>query len=256
MAHSYSAEAIVINRRNFGEADRIVTLLLKYKGKFDAIAKGVRKVSSRRGPNLDLLNQVKAHFAIGKNLDVITEVQTLNSFKKAKEDLDRVSSGFYIAEIVNEFLAEGQGGREVFNLLLYTLRELDKETDLEKIRKVLRAFEIKFLHIIGYKPQLSRCVRCGDKLVTSGNFISPEAGGTLNEKCAIQTISKKPISNDAIKILRFLQEESWEKIDKLIISSGLNLELERHLRFYIEYLLEKELKSANFIEQIKRQPQT
>lgn len=252
MSRYYSAEALVINRRNIGEADKVITLLSKFRGKFDASAKGVRKVASRRGPNLDLLNHIKASFASGKKLDVITEVQTIDSFKKAKEDLEKVGYSYHITELVKEFLEEGQGGNEVFDLLLITLRELDKAQNSRKIGRILRSFEIKLLYLVGYKPQMGHCVVCGDKLSEWGNFISPQAGGVVDSKCGAAIISKRPISTDAIKILRFLQKEPLEKINKLNIAQDLNLELEAQIRFYIEYILGKELKSVKFIDQVRK----
>ena len=89
MSRSYTAEAIILKRTNFDEADKIITFLSKYKGKFTAIAKGVRKIASRRSPNLELFNKVKGHFASGRNLDVLTEVETVHTFKKIKESLEK-----------------------------------------------------------------------------------------------------------------------------------------------------------------------
>jgi DNA repair protein RecO (recombination protein O) len=252
MVRGYSVEAVVINKRNFGEADRIITFLSKYKGKFDAIAKGVRKVASRRGPNLDLLSHVKVSFATGKNLDVVIEVQTLDSFRRVKENLSKIGYGFHVTEIVNEFLAEEQGKKETFDLLLHALRGINAEADLEVIKKILRAFEMKFLNAVGYRPRLRQCAKCGGKIAETGNFISPEVGGVVDNRCASASLLIKPISPEAIKLLRFMLEEKWEKTSKLMVSPGLNSELERQLRFYIEYLLEKELKSAKFIDQIRR----
>ncbi len=252
MSRSYSAEALVINRRNSGEADKVITLLSKFRGKFDANAKGVRKIASRRGPNLDLLNHIKASFASGKNLDVITEVQTLDSFKRAKGDLEKIGYSYHITELVKEFLEEGQGGRDVFDLLLTTLKELDKAQNPRKIGRILRSFEIKLLYYAGYKPQMGHCVVCGDNSPELGNFISPQAGGVVGSKCGVAIISKRPISTDAIKILRFLQYEPMDRINKLNITQDLNSELEDHLRFYIEYILGKELKSIKFINQVRK----
>ncbi len=252
MSRSYTAEALVINRRNSGEADKVITLLSKFRGKFDANAKGVRKVASRRGPNLDLLNHIKVSFASGRTLDVITEVQTIDSFKRAKSDLEKVGYSYHVTELVKEFLEEGQGGREIFDLLLTTLKELDKVENSKIIGRVLRSFEIKFLYLVGYKPQLGNCVVCGNMIPPQGNFISPEVGGIVDGKCSANIISKKPISTNAIKILRFLQNESLEKISKLNVEAGLNTEMEDQLRFYIEYLLDKELKSVRFIDQVRQ----
>ena len=252
MARGYSAEGVILKKTNLGEADRLLTIFTKYKGKIRALAKGVRKITSRRSPNLELLNHVKAQFAVGKTFDVVTEVTTITTHKKIKEHLFKVSLGFHIAEITDEFLPEDQVNKELFELLVSTLRRLNVEEDTEKIKKIVRTFEIKLLAITGYKPQFDHCVKCGGSLSKVGNFISPEAGGVLDKKCSIGGTFIRPISADSIKLLRFLQESTLAKIDRLIITHLLNNEIESRLKFYIEYLLEKELKSVKFIEQVNR----
>ena len=250
MARNYSAEAFVIKRSNLGEADRLLTFLSKYRGKFTAIAKGVRKVTSRKAPNLELLNRVKAHFAKGKTFDVVVEAEAIDTYRNLKEDLGRVGFGFYLAEITNEFLADGQGGREGFELFSKVLELIEREANLEKIKLFVRAFEIKFLDRLGFKPELDKCARCGRTLSPSANFLSPQVGGVIEKGCRGSTLSAQPISRDALVTLRFLQREDWPKIQRLAVPATLNQEVEGLLNFYVEYLLEKELKSPKFINKV------
>jgi DNA repair protein RecO (recombination protein O) len=248
MSKTYSAEAIVLKRTNFGEADRIITFLARDKGKFTAIAKGVRKVASRRAPNLELLNHIKIYLASGKNLDIITEAETVDTFKKVKDNLSKVGFGFYLAEITNEFLADGQGGKRPFDLLLGSLRLLERELDEENLKKIARVFEIKFLDALGFKPQLSVCVKCS-KPVEGIVLISPDTGGLLHKSCLGSHLFVKPISMETLNVLRIFQNENWNKISKIDVGNSANKELEILSRFYLEYLLEKELKSVQFIKQ-------
>jgi DNA repair protein RecO (recombination protein O) len=252
MARTYSAEGIVIKRINIGEADRVITFVSKYKGKFTAVAKGVRKVASRRAPNLELLNHIKAYFAVGKNLDVVTEVESLATFRNIKEDLFKLGFSFHLAEMVNEFLAEDQGGIEIFDLLLKTLGTLQVEENPNKSKILLHAFDIKFLDLVGYKPQLFSCAKCGKKIRKGQNFFAADLGGVIDLTCGKNSFLSRPISQDTVKLLRFLQKENWPKISRLSITDSLNKEIGGLLRFYIEYLMEKELKSTKFIDQIKK----
>ena len=252
MARTYSAEGIVLRRTNFGEADRLITFLTRYKGKLTALAKGVRRIASRRAPNLELLNHVKIFLAVGKNFDIVTEAEAIATFKQTKENLNKVGFGFYLSEITNEFLAEGQGARVVFELLLRVLKLLETETNLEKIKTFLRAYELKFLEAVGFRPRFDQCAKCGRDIAIAENFLSPEAGGIIDRTCAASSLFVKKISPDAVKTLRFLQRENWSKIERLAVYPRLNTELERSLRFYLEYLLEKEIKSAKFIEELRK----
>ena len=251
MARTYSIEAIILKKSNFGEADRLITFLPKYKGKFTSVAKGVRKIASRRGPNLELFNHVKAYLAAGKNLDVVTEVETIETFKNVKDDFGKVCYGFHLAEIVNEFLADNQGGTEIFNLLLDTLRLIDKSKDQRETKKLLCAFELKLLDHIGFRPQLDRCLICDVDVRNGNRLISPEFGGVVHTSCSVNTLFTKPISSNGLKVLKFFQREDWPKIERLVVPTNLNSELEQISLFYLEYLLEKELKSSKFIRQVK-----
>ncbi|OGY24285.1 MAG: DNA repair protein RecO [Candidatus Woykebacteria bacterium RBG_13_40_15] len=248
MSKTYSTEAIVLKRSNFGEADRIITFLARYKGKFSAIAKGVRKIASRRAPNLELLNHIKIYLANGKNLDVITEVQTLETFKQVKGDLSKVGFGFHLAELTNGFLADGQGGKRPFDLLLGSLRLLEREEREENFKKIARVFEIKFLDALGFKPQLFTCVRC-NKQVDNSAFISPYIGGVVHKNCLGSPLFVKPVASESLNKLRAFQSSTWSQISKINITASINQELEGLSRFYLEYLLEKELKSVQFIKQ-------
>jgi len=250
MARTYSAEGIILKRTNIGEADRLVTILSKGRGKFSAVAPGVRKVSSRKAPNLELLNQVKLGLARGKTFDVITEAVAVETFKSLKENLVKVGFGFYLVEITNEFLAPGQGGKGVFELLEKVLKLLDQEDGLGKIKLFTRAFEMKLLELLGFKPELDKCTRCGQALSPSINFLSPQAGGVVGRECRGDTLFARAISPRALAALRFLQKEDWEKIKRGTASPALNAVLEQNLHFYLEYLLEKEIKTAKFIDKL------
>src|SRR4030042_4256124 len=250
MTRTYSAQAFVLKRTNLGEADRLITFLSKYKGKFTAIAKGIRKVASRKAPNLELLNRVKLYLAKGKTFDVITEAEAIETYKSLKADLVKVGFGFYLAEITNEFLADGQGGREGFQLLHDILSLIDKEHNLEKVKLFVRAFEIKFLASLGFKPELHKCNRCGRELTPQNNYFMSELGGVVHGSCRAGNLFAQPISRNTLVSLRFLEKENWQEIQRLAISQKLNKELERSLKFYLEYLLEKEIKSVGFISKV------
>src|SRR3990167_5620231 len=136
----YTVEAVVLKFTNFKDSDKIYTLFTKDKGKIIATGRGVRKISSRRGGNLDTLN----HVAVGlsensSGYKTITEVKTLNSFKKLKGSLQNSVKGFYIAELVYSLLEEGQEHNEVFDLLVDSLNKLEDHLNNEVSR--INAFE-------------------------------------------------------------------------------------------------------------------
>lgn len=89
MSRTYKTEGIILKRINLGEADKIITLYSRHYGKIRCIAKGIRNITSRKGGNLELFNRVAIFLAKGKNLDIITEVQLLDSFSGFRQDLKK-----------------------------------------------------------------------------------------------------------------------------------------------------------------------
>src|SRR4030043_1786659 len=151
----YKTEAIVLRQRKLGEADKIVTLFTPNYGKLEAVAKGVRRPKSRLAGHLEVLTYTSAMLAQGRNLDVVTQAQAIESFAPLREDLDRLSRALYAAELVDRFSPEGAESFHIFQLLLTTLRRLagDAGGDI-----ALRHFEMELLHLAGFPPQVQHCL--------------------------------------------------------------------------------------------------
>ena len=147
----FNTKAVVLKNIVFQDADKIYTLLSEDKGKISGIAKGVRKVSSRRSGNLDTLNVVEIHLNEHKSgQNYITEVKTLEAHKRLKKRLDLSKQGFYVAELINRFVHEDDQAQPVFKLLVDTLNELEHNGN-NLIWRINR-FELKLMQLLGYQP--------------------------------------------------------------------------------------------------------
>lgn len=125
----YKVEAIVLTRRNTGEADRVLTLFTKEYGKIRAIAKGIRKIQSHRGPHAEVFNRVIAMLYQGKTpLDLVNEITPLETYQMLRKYLDRVNTAYFLCELIDRMLPERQEHRDVFTLLTRELRRLDDLT--------------------------------------------------------------------------------------------------------------------------------
>jgi len=144
---SFKTEGIVIKRRNFGEADRILTVFTKRGGKVSIKALGVRRITSRRSPHVELLNYSSFSLYQGRSLPILTEAQTLEDFSQIKDNLTKVGFCYHICELINGLCPENQENQTVFSLLLATLRQLSAE---EKIVEIIHDFEINLLVHLGY----------------------------------------------------------------------------------------------------------
>ena len=144
---SYKTEGIIIKRSNFGEADRIVTVFTRRHGKIKVLAKGVRRITSRRGPNIELFNLVTLFIHKGRSFDILEEAEVLNTFSGLRKNLDLVSLAYHVCELVDGLCPENQAHPKVYDLMLEVLSEL--ETGL------IHKFEIDLLSELGYIPKVS-----------------------------------------------------------------------------------------------------
>ncbi|MFC1756066.1 DNA repair protein RecO [Patescibacteria group bacterium] len=148
---SFTTKAVVLKNFLYKDTDKIYTLLSEDKGKISGIGKGVRKVSSRRGGNLDTLNMVEIQLNEHKSgQNYITEVKTIKSFRKIKENLELSNQAFYIAELVNKFVDEDESAKPVFDLIIKSLESLQDGNGEISLR--VNKFEIKFMQLLGYQP--------------------------------------------------------------------------------------------------------
>jgi DNA repair protein RecO (recombination protein O) len=151
----YNVEAVVLKGINYSDSDKIYTLLSKDYGKIPVLAKGVRKISSRRGGNLDTLNRIIANVSeSGSGFRTLLEVELLHSHKHIKKDLERSLAAYYMVELVNKTVEESSENEDVYTLLCGMLEKLDDESS--DIRFVVNKFEVLFMKILGYELTLDQ----------------------------------------------------------------------------------------------------
>src|SRR5436305_15097079 len=116
----YRSEGIVLKAYNYGEADHILTLFTPNAGKLRAVAKGVRRTKSRMAGHLDLFTRSSLLVARGRQLDIVTQAETLENFRAMREDLVRLSYGHYVSELLDSFSAEGLANEPLYALTVHT----------------------------------------------------------------------------------------------------------------------------------------
>jgi len=247
---NYQTEAIIIKKTKLGEADRILTLYTPHLGKIQAVAKGVRRPKSKLAGHLELLTHSLVSLARGRNLDVITGSQTINSFLPLKSDLWLTSYALYVIELVNLFTIDDVENHPLFQLLLETMEQLCRAGNKQL---VLRYFELHLLNEVGYRPQLQQCVSCSLPLQPVTNSFSPSSGGMLCTNCSPGQPLTYPLSVNAQKVLRLLQNSDYAMVNRLKIDAELSFELEKAMGGYLKYLLEREVKSAAWLDTLRKQ---
>ena len=250
---NYQTEAIIIKKTKLGEADSILTLYTPHLGKIQGFAKSVRKPKSKLAGHLELLTHSLVSLARGRNLDTITGSQTINSFLPLKSDLWLTSCALYATELVNQFTAEHVENYPLFQLLLETMEQLCQAGNQEL---TLRYFELHLLNEVGYRPQLHQCVACQSPLEPVANYFCPSAGGMLCPNCSLSQAFSYPFSVNAQKVLRLLQGDDYNTASRLKIDTVLSSELEKTISSYLKYLLEREVKSAAWLDSLREQIRT
>jgi len=247
---TYQTEAIVIKKTKLGEADTILTLYTPNLGKIQGFAKSLRKTKSKMAGHLELLTHSQLSLVRGRNIDTITGAQTINSFLPIKSDLELSSCALYATELVNQFAAADVEDYPIFQLLLATLQRLAQGDNSDL---VLRYFELQLLGEVGYRPQLEQCVACHKPLKETSNSFCPGAGGMVCADCRPTQPFSYPLSLEAQRALRSLQSGDYESVSGMTLTPELSHQLEVVIRNYISYLLERDVKSAAWLDTLKAQ---
>lgn len=247
-AREYQTEAIVIKKTKLGEADRILTFYTPEMGKVQGVAKGVRRPKSKLSGHLELLTHSTVSLVHGRNLDTVIGSQTIDSFVPLKSDLELGACALYATELVWQFAAEHQENRPLFELLLEAMRRLAECADGRRSRWLLRYFELHLLHEVGYRPQLQQCVVCRRPLPESTSYFSAGGGGMVCGDCRLTQAYTYPLSLGALRALRSLQDVDWAAAADAEPDAGASREIEAVLRYYLRYLLEREIRSAAWLD--------
>ena len=250
---TYQTEAIIIKKIKLGEADRILTLYTPHLGKIQAVAKGIRRPKSKLAGHLELLTHSQVSLARGRNLDTIIGSQTINSFLPLKSDLHLISYALYTIEVVNQFTADHVENCSLFRLLIETMERLCQASNNEL---TLRYFELHLLNEVGYRPQLHQCALCHQPLEPAINTFCFSAGGMLCPNCSQNQSLTYPLSVNAQKVLRLVQTDDYITVSKLKIDPELSHSLEEVVRHYFKYLLEREIKSVAWLDNLRERIST
>ena len=243
-ARSYNTEGVILRRRNLGEADSIFTVFSPREGKFDAIAKGVRKPRSHMRGHLEPFTRSQLHLAQGRNLDVFTQAETIAAYRTVRDDLDRLTLAVYCCELVDRFTVERSPQPNLYALLNELLEGLDANAPLT----IGRSFELQILAQCGFELQLSACAICGARLPEEDTLFSAAAGGLVCETCRPRAETGRILSVRAIKVLRFARTASIGQFAGLRLEESLESELQRALSDAIRLVLDRETNSGRYMD--------
>lgn len=249
-SRTYRAEAIVLRTLDLGEADRILVLFTRHFGKVHVVAKGIRRATSRMAGHAEPLTHATYQIARGRELDVLTGAMARAMYPALREDLGRIAAGWYCAELTDRFTVERSPSAPLFDLLETALRHLDAGYSAPL---VCRWFDLHLLDRSGFRPELAACVSCRASLEERDNAWNAVAGGALCAACGRQA-GALVLTVRALKSLRYLLVSDFASAARLRVDATLASELERHLRLFVQHVLDREITAARLLDEIRALP--
>ncbi len=248
---NYTATALVIHRINLAENDRILTLYTPEHGKFSVVAKGARRPTSKFSGASDLFMLFRALLATGKSLDILSQCEILQSYSSLRYDLQRLARATYFCELLDRFTMERDpvNSESLFQLTTIALTLLQEPHANPDI--ITHAFELRLLAEQGYSPISDACVRCGEVVERRQVGFSPSLGGVLCASDRYRVEDAVSLSAEALEVLQALPEIDGEELMGLQPSTKAMHELDRALRWYIKLRAERDIKSAEFLDQLR-----
>jgi DNA repair protein RecO (recombination protein O) len=219
-----TTEALVIGSMRYGEADRILTLYTRDRGRIGAIAKGVRRVKSKTGGRLEPFSLVRVSLYSGRSLYNVVGVDTLRTFQGVRDELFRMEEGSRLLSAVRHLFPEEEGHAQAFNLLVRGIARLNEAGDAEAAANVVLATRLKLLAALGYAPSTAGCAACGEGAEPFG--FSASLGGVVCLDCA----SSHPcfaLSAGALATLRTLLDSPLAEVDCLDLDRRAVAEVEQ-----------------------------
>jgi DNA repair protein RecO (recombination protein O) len=245
---SVRVDAVVLRHSDYGEADRILTLYTRQLGKARAIAKGARKMASRKAGHIEPFTHVKLQLAKGRDVLIVTQAETVDAYLPLRDDLILTSHASYMLELLDRFTyVDETENSSIFRLLTESLSRLASNHD---IWLVIRYYEMRLLDHLGFRPQLFECANCGRKIEPEEQYFSFSAGGVICPRCGRGLPNLLSISVETLKYLRHFQRSSYADASRAKPSPQVQQEAEILMQGYFTYLLERELNTPGFLKKI------
>jgi DNA repair protein RecO (recombination protein O) len=245
----YTTEAIVLSRFDLGEADRVLTLITPGIGKLKAIAKGIRRPTSRIGGSLEPFAELTVALARGRTFDVVTQVSVGHAWLDLRDSLESAATAWYLAELADRSLEERHAAEPLYTMLRRAYELLDAGM---APGRVARWYEMHLADELGVRPELDRCVECDRVLEAEESFRwVPPLGGVLCQRCPGPPAGRTALSLDALKLLKAYQRLDVEALAALRQTIAVENEVETAMREFLRYALEREARSLAFLDEVR-----
>jgi DNA repair protein RecO (recombination protein O) len=245
----YATDAIVLSRFDLGEADRVLTLITPGGGKLKAIAKGIRRPTSRIGGSLEPFAELQVVLHRGRTFEVVTEVRVGHAWLHLRDSLESAATAWYLAELADRSLEERHAAEPLYALLRRAYELLDAGM---APGRVARWYEMHLADELGVRPEVDRCVECDRVLESDEQFRwVPPLGGVLCQRCPGPPHGRTGLSLEALKLLKAYQRLDVEALTALRLAASVEREVETAMRDFLRHALERDPRSLAFLDEVR-----
>lgn len=248
------SEGIILRRQDLRETSLVLTFYTRDFGKIKGIVRGVR------GPHAQVSGggslEIFAHDAVvfyerkRSELYTVSQCDLVEFFNPIRKSLDKLAYAAYIVELLDSVTSIADKSTNVFELLLNSLKLLCGEASA---RRVARIFEIKLLHLLGIMPTMELCANCGKMLSLGASArFSLRHGGLICKDCLSVDKESRPILAGTVKFIEHICSATFEKVARVKVSATVGRELEGVLRKFLDYHIERRLKTVEFLKEIEK----
>ncbi len=263
---SFRVEAVILRHSEWGEADQMLTLYARELGKVRALAKGVRKLRSRKAGHLEPFAQASLLLARGRDILLVTQADTLAAYSALRDNLMLTTYAAYVVELLDRFTYEEGENQALYQLLVDTLSrletaaqraaksEVEEPTPSGEAELAVRYYEMRLLDLTGFRPQLFQCSGCGKEIQPEDQYFSAETGGALCPQCGeLPGRAARPVSLLALKYMRHYQRSSFREAARAQPATITQREIESLMQYYLTYILERGLNTPAFLRRLRQE---
>jgi len=242
--------AIVLKVSELGESDKIVIFFSKELGKVAGIAKGAKRSKKRFSNKLEMFSMLAVNYDDRGRSDLvrIVEAELLHPFMSLRQNYDRYVSAALACELVYYWSRDYDADKHIFNILLWALQSIDRGNSPQAVQIF---FQVKLYTLLGYRPELSGCIKCKNSGQSGIPYVfHPVRHGLLCRDCGPGHMSRElvPLALNTIKLLQHAQDLPMEKLSRLRFSVASTREALHLFKVYGQYLLQREIAAWNFLD--------
>ena len=244
----HKTEAIILKRMDFRETSLIVDLYTRDFGKLSGLLKGIRAEPTKFASAVEVSshNDVIFYKKTNTTLHLVSACDLKDNFFNIRKSMIKAGMMGIMMELITSVMQPEDKNEAVFNLALECLKELETTSTPDKVMTI---FKIRMLSLSGFKPHFDSCVSCSDRILGQSKF-SLSLGGLLCEKCAHKDLSSRSIFRGTIASILYIEKNDFKNSLNLGLNPQIKKELEIILNAFLNFHLEKELKSQKVLNRL------